>query len=58
MAENHSSALVAMRPKDGLDLDAASGAIDATHSVGERDRCELELQALLNAVISGTQLGV
>ena len=62
MAENRSSNLLAMRPKDGFVLDAASGVIDATHGVGERDRDvssrdELELLALLYAVGSGTRLG-
>ena len=53
--------VLALRPWNGLDLDAAGGAIDPAHGVGERDgyvpdRDELELPGLRHAVVSGTRL--
>ena len=61
MAEDIATGVLALRPRDGFDFDAAGGAIDAAHGVGERDRDvpdrdELELPGLLHAVVSGTRL--
>ena len=53
--------VLALRPWHGFDLDAAGGAIDPAHGVGERDgdvpdRDELELAWPGHAVVSGTRL--
>ena len=54
------AAMLALRPWNGFDLDAAGGAIDPAHGVGERDgdvpdRDKLELPGLRHAVVSGTR---
>ena len=51
--------VLALRPWDGLDLDATGWAIHPAHGVGERDRDvpdrdELELSGPGHAVVSGT----
>ena len=53
---------LALRPRNGLDLNAASGAIRPAHGVGERDgnvpdRDEFELPRPQHSIISGSWLG-
>ena len=60
MAKNITASVLALRPRDGLYLDAASGTIHSPHRVGERDRDvpdgdELELPRLRHAVVSGAK---
>lgn len=38
MAEGVAAGMLALRPWDGLHLDAARGAVHSTHGVGEDDR--------------------
>ena len=61
MAEDIATVVLALRPWDGLDLDAASGTIHPAHGVGERngdvpDGDELELPGLWHVVVSGAGL--
>ena len=61
MTEDIATGMLALRPRDGFDLDAASGAIDPSHGVGERDGNvpygdELELPGLEHAVVSRARL--
>ena len=61
MTEDIAAGVLALRPRDGLDLDAASGTIDPPHGVGERDGDvpdgdELELPGQGYAVVSGAML--
>lgn len=53
--------VLALRPRDGFDLDAAGGAIDPAHGVGKRDgdvpdRDEFKLSGTGHSVVSGTLL--
>jgi len=59
MAEDIAAGVLALCPRDCLNLDAASRTIYPAHGVGERDRDvpdgdELELPGLGHAVVSGT----
>ena len=61
MTEDIAAGVLALRPRNSLDLDAASGAIDPAHGVGERDGDvpygdELELSRLGHSVVSGARL--
>ncbi len=61
MTADIATSILALRPGNGLDLDATSGIIDSTHGVGEGDRDvpdrdQLELSGLAHAVISGARL--
>lgn len=60
MAKDIATGVFALRPRDGLDLDVASGAIDPPHGVRERDGDipdgnELELPRLRHVVVAGTK---
>ena len=60
MTEDIATGILALRPRDGLDLDAASGAIHPPHGVGERDGDvpdgdELELSGLGHSIIPGAR---
>ncbi len=59
MPERVAAGVLALRPRDDLDLDAAGGAIDAAHGVGQGngdvvDGDEFEGSGLGHAVISGS----
>jgi hypothetical protein len=61
MTEDIATRMLALRPWDGLDLDAASGAVHPAHAIGERDGNvpngdEFELPRLGHAIVSGTML--
>ena len=61
MAIDIATAVLALRPRNSLDFDAACGAVYPAHSVGERDRNvpdrdELEFPWLGHAVVSGARL--
>ena len=60
MAVGIATGVLAMRPRDGLDLDATGGAIHAAHGVGKRDGDipdgdEFELSWPGHAVVSGAR---
>jgi hypothetical protein len=57
MTKDIATAVLTLCPWDGLDFDAAPGAIDTAHGVGERDGdvpdwYELELPGLGHVVVS------
>ena len=61
MTVDIATGVFALGPRDGLDLDAAGGAIHPAHGVGERDgdvpdRDELEFAGPGHSVISRTRL--
>ena len=61
MAIDIATGVLAPRPWDGFDLDAAGGTIHPAHGVGKRegnipDRDEFELSGLGHSVVSGTRL--
>ena len=61
MRDDIATRILALRPWDGLDLDAASGAVHPAHGIGERDGNvpngdEFELPRLGHAMVPGTML--
>ena len=61
MTEDITTRMLALRPWDGLDHDAASGAVHPAHGIGERDGNvpngdEFELPGLGHAIVSRTML--
>lgn len=62
MTEDIATAMLTLRPRNGLNLDATSGAIHPPHGVGECDGDvpnwnELELPGQRHVVVSGAALG-
>lgn len=62
MTEDIATAVLALRPRDGLYLDPAGGAFYPPHGVGKYDRDipnrdELKLSGLGHVVVSGAGLG-
>ena len=61
MAVDTATGVLALRPRDCLDLDSTIGVIHPAHVVGKRDRDapdgdELELPGGVHAVVSGTRI--